>query len=390
MTPPIWKWAPNWATPVLERLHWKTAIQTARGGVEKRQRLAAIPRTHISFEAEVHESKYQELSMQIQSHQVDEWLMPIWWDPSEIVVVSPTSLVFDASNRDFSRSPGWAWAVLVHPQSGVFKAVEIAKMQGPVSAWSLRDAIVPADWPVGTRIYPARKVLLSTAQELLQVTAGVVRLGVECRVLDNINHVKSVTPINLELREPNRIRPLSAGLESLVGDLDFNVGVFSQVDYVGRPTRTATHDYVLFNREELGEMRADLAFLAGRLGELRVATFQADFDGFSASPIFTQDGEFYARPTTLVDAWTQVDGFMLKHLKEPEVKQFATFNDVYLSALNGWAWAESNIAGPDTLLRPQDCKLSFVYRSRLATDTVEIRHITPEVSQISLSFRSLI
>jgi len=387
MTYPVWKWAPNWAAGLRERVAWKTNVHTYRGGREDRHRMGTATRTTIGFEAMVDNDKYKEMSMMLQAHQADHWLMPVWWDVTHLLApAGPGSTWLPIPLNPFDRDYRvGGWAVLEDTTTGEMAAVEIAK---PFTVWTVAAGFDRA-WPVETtRVYPARIVQLSQVQKLAHVTAKVTTLSVDCRVVDNANHAAAVDASHLETLEPNRRRDVNGGFETMVGEADFGVGPFTLTDFAGRSFRTTTYDYACTDRGELGDIRGALAYLSGRLGELRLPTFQSDFYGDGDAFVFTGDGEFFAGPIdALLSMWGKVDGYLLKHLKSPLITRFAIINDAYASG--GKAFLESTIEGSDIPVFLKDCKFSFVYNSRLASDTVEINHITPEVSEVSIGYRSI-
>ena len=310
--------------------------------------------------------------------------MPVWWDVSFLTGSVGPAITFDASNRDFARPGAFSHAVLCHSITGEYLAIEIA-YDSIGGFWLLKDPIDPAQWPIGTRIYPARIVQLPTSQMLAHITAGVTTLSVDARVVDNRNWQAASTPEHLEYLEPNRIRPISAGLERLVGVADFSVGGVSVTDFGGRAFRSATHEYLCETRADLAKIREALAHLAGRLGTLRMPTFQADLSsGFDSIP---STSIIFAAPA----------GY---------AALFEKGVDLYVKPLNGQspmiarpygAWFDSDEYGDEVEFDPplpisfekNDVKISLVYTSRLASDTVEILHHTAEVSEVAISYRSI-
>lgn len=387
MSYPIWTWSPDWASGVRERISWLTAIDTARDGTEYRRRMRADTRTSIAFDTLVIGEEQRRLSMMLQAHQAEEWLMPVWWDVSFLTGSTELAITFDASNRDFARPGAFSHAVLCHSITGEYLAIEIA-YDTIGGFWLLKDPIDPAKWPIGTRIYPARIVQLPASQMLSHITAGVTSLSVEARVVDNQNWPAASTPEYLELLEPNRIRPISAGLERQVGVADFSVGKSSVSDFGGRSFRSATYDYLCATRAELADIRRALSRLAGRLGELRLPTFQADLT--NKSSYWIQDGEIASvTPREFFSVWESVDGIMTKVLGDGRA-YISGIDDVYDgvdSVFIGLTY--SDLPSWDAFIQPGGAKYSLVYNSRLASDTVEILHHTAEVSEVAINYRSI-
>lgn len=381
---PVWKWSPDWANGVRETLTWKTAIQTAGDGTESRQRIQVSPRCVIGFETLVSDVEYQNLSVQLRTQHVDEWIVPVWWDVSELLfsaAAGGTTLAFNAANRDF-RSGGFA--VLLDPWTNNAEAVEISESLG---VWSTSEPL-KNDWSKGARIYPARAALLSTTQSLSQVTDGDVRMGVECRCLDARNHAPSARPDTLEMLEPNRIRPVLAAIKSKVGELDFGVGVFSQKNMSDRAFRTSTYDYLLTDRAALSAIRRDLSYLAGRLGTLNLPTFQSELtptvDVVSPSELY-----MYCQPYGFEESFdADTDRFYIKPLSGSYGPAIVEAYGVYPG---GETYGDEVEFTPNIGLTfdKSDVKISITHKSRLASDSVEITHITPEVSSLSLSYRSV-
>lgn len=388
MTYPVWKWSPDWAAGVVERISWQTAIDTSQDGTEYRHRMRADTRTAIEFSTLVSGEDSQEMVMEILAHQSSHWLMPVWWDASRLDVSTAPAIVFDSTGRDFGRSGVFSWAVLVDGDFERFEAIEIA-YDSLGGFWALKDPIDPVEWPVGSKIYPARVVQLSQTQGLSHHTAQVTTLGVECRVVDNANWPAAPDASYLETLEPNRIRPVSSTLDRLVGEADFNVGPFTLTDYGGTAFRTVVHDYLCSSREELTAIRGALSFLAGRLGELRLPTFQADLRSMFDVD-FLNYPYIYASPVgfmDLFDGGAVAPALYIKPTRSGYAPIIAEVDGVQSNDVNS---EEIEFDPPlPVTFKKNEVKISLVYKSRLSSDTIEINHITPEVAQISIGYRSL-
>ncbi len=164
----LWQFAPDWLTPVVERLEWLTSITRTYNGKEQRIRLRGAPRSAWEFTFNVHGIEANLLDSVIYEWQGRVWALPIWPDGTPITAaVSPGDTVVscDTQYRDFHVG---GLAVLMTADGQTYEAFEVASFTATTvtSTRPLNDA-----WPLHTGIFPTRTARLAGGARWRRQTA---------------------------------------------------------------------------------------------------------------------------------------------------------------------------------------------------------------------------
>jgi hypothetical protein len=148
----ILPFSPNWENPVTERLEWLTDLIEAYDGTEEATPLRTMPRRSFEYAVLVQAEEAANLDALLWRYQAEAYVVPIWTDPQLLASALPAgsgTITVPTTNYDFS-APGWA--VLWRSQD-TYELLAVDSMDA--SSLTL-SGTVQADWPAGTRIYPAR------------------------------------------------------------------------------------------------------------------------------------------------------------------------------------------------------------------------------------------
>lgn len=395
MTRPVWTWEPNWSTPVVERLLWMTSILPSNNATEERARIRANPRRELEFSTDATGHHAQQLDALLWGQQLEEWLIPLWWDVSRLdreLAAGEKSIYPPTANRDF-RAGSDSWIVVLDPSTHRYHASSVVALGTDSIAL---DSGPAESWPKGSLVYPARIVHLDPDQATRHENAGVVTAGVKAEVVD----LQAMTPstdangdgttyniANAPVfdRAPN----WDGGIEGSVGRqadrVDFDVGKFSLKDRAGRPFVTRTHEYMLETRADLWSLRQWLEHCAGRLEEFWASTDEMNLS--LTRPISDGDSSIYVRRLDYDDNYGGDQG--RDHIAIRMSNGFMIYRGVTGGTIIDDKEERLDLDDIIDGDHPTDVKISWLERVRHAADAVEIQHRTAEVSIVALPFRTL-
>ena len=218
-------------------------------------------------------------------NEVDDWLMPLWWD----AVVGAT---YDGSNdRITADGLTFAWRyffpgvtiAIYHPSSGEWETAEVSirEFDGENLFLQLTD---PLETPLTSRsvIYPTHPVALSPDITRVTQTAARGQMEVEAEFIDF--EPPPTPPIDLpEYRDlkiltdrPTRDETIEAVYSHSVSTVDYDVGRITYYDDTTSPTMGSSQTHRFFSTQEIAQHQQFFDELQGRRGELWVPTDHAD------------------------------------------------------------------------------------------------------------------
>lgn len=339
----------------------------------------------------------QKLDAAFWGSQLDEWLMPVWWDVDVMdfsASAGATTVFAHTDSREF-RAGADQWAVIFSENWSSYEAVLIDSISGNTLTL---DSGLANDWPVGSRIYPARVVRFAPSTQVSRITAGVVDWSLRAEVVDREAWTSSqdadgdgtaVTYRSLPVFdvEPNRSEPVSANYQRLSSRLDFQVGGFDIVDHGGRAFVGRPQDHTLTDRAEVWAMRQWLEHLAGRYSAFWCSTHQSDI---------TVQSDIGSTDTSIDVDRLNYDDEYADQLGRRDIAIKLKDGTVYCRRITGATIVDADTeelaidsALGSAVSASDIAKVSWLEQVRLGADSLQIEHLTAEVAQISLPLRTL-
>lgn len=386
----LWTWLPDWASPVLERLEWKTDVLERPDLSEQRIDLRLGARRVYEFAVGASGAARRHLEAALWDAGAKAWAVPLWHDARHLAAPLPAGAtavpVPDAGGAEFLPASS---AVLLGEDSRRAESVVVA---GATSTHVLLSGATVMDWPAGTRIVPTRAGLLDGSVRFSRFTGDASRpLRLRFELIepwdgepDPIPPTHRGVPV-LELR-PNWSQALDHDLARELEQLDALVGPWTSFDRAGRPVVAQTMGWTFASPEETAAYRRLLAQQRGRLRGIWVPTWTRDLELVASVS---------SASTTVQVAWS---GYAL-HLAGQAGRR-----DLRIELHDGTV-AYARVTGAVelnadteqlTLAAPlgidatpaQVAAISFMALCRLNSDAAEISHWTGEVAQAAATFRS--
>ncbi len=374
-----WRWLPDWAQGVRERLEWRTDVQQGYDGEEERYPLRAIPRRKWSWSMLLTDDERRRFEVEYYASASEDWLVPLWWDVQAASLASGATTYTRAAAPVDRELPQSGYLVIADRDGAIGKGpyVKTTGTIGGVPSESFTwTGGLPRAFPAG-RVYAARMAKV-TIDNIEQVTAGVARYSLTAEAVEDFA-VPYVTSYEDWDVRPDRAEPLSASREILQERIDYG-GAWTMDVRQSRPLRGKEHAYTFSFRADVYVMRQRLAWLAGRYREADVPTFNADLvplaNVLGSSIQVRRIGWTSSAPTGLVII--ERDGTTWRRTVTGSSIVADTETLTFTPAIT-------------SLISLDDIRqISWTVTSRLDTDAVEIAWTTPQVAQMSLPWREVI
>lgn len=384
-------WPPNWGASVVERIEWLTDVQQSSNGTEVRRSLRTHPRSSLTYEVIVEDVEAVRLKNFIQSNQgkivgVPWWIGGIEYDVTAFAMTNiPTKLGIDSTYQLGFGPSGSRVLITKNGQSWVRNlAVSNGSNLGISSAnWPL----IGADRP-GAILYPMIDCYLSSTQQLDAPTSNVVRFQITFETVNPIQYGTTTLPtlhnsLPVFTTEPNRREDVSLEYHRLVSELDFQVGKRSRTDRSGQSFRLVSHEYDHEGISEIVHAKSFLNTLKGRHGELYLPSFECDFPELQITAVLLQPVQLNYTDVGYRFLPARPEAFWLNYSTQNYCRDVTSITS--LSGGRERMTGSTMAVGVGATLEGA----MLLYRSRLATDSVEFVWHSSRVATVSIPFQSL-
>ena len=383
-----WSFAPDWSSPILERLDWLTDVLQAYDASEQRSALRLAPRKTYEFESffDAPTRRYAEAVLFGWGARV--WALPVWPDGQDIgqdVPAGTTSLLIDTTTRDFEQ--GSLAIVMSSPRE--FEVLEVLSVAP--SALTLKRP-TSRDWGAGSMIYPARLARLQDQVRASRWTGGESYVRAVFTLDEPVDYVADAgaathrgQPV-LE-RRPNWTGGFDIDLARNLAELDPGTGrrFFDDEAKIAIPLQRMR--FSMDGRQDCDAFRRLLYALRGRWRALWVPTWCDDLvlaELVSATQTFL-DVEWCAYTLQIAQQPNRrdlrielVDGTVL--YRRVTASQELSQDRERLAIDSGLG---RNVAPADV------AKISFMALARLDSDSIELAHWTGAYIEAATVFRSM-
>jgi hypothetical protein len=377
----VFAFPPNWAEPVLEWYQWLTDVLTAYDGGEQRRGLRALPRWGMEYEAALSGDAKRLFDTILHDRQALSFALPLWPDVTRLdqpAGIGDTTLYLDTTDLGFQVGQR---AILFNSPLD-YESFEVTAI---TSNTLVADTALAAAWPAGARIYPMRYVLLTQQQKLNRENAHVRTARVAFEMIDGEAGTAAESGVNYRdepvyLAKPNWAADLTDEFRRKLQVLDYlTYNKFVQ-DESKRPTIFQQMNWPLLTRAARRAFVQWLFARAGKYNGVWIPTHNADL--VVVAPIGAADSTIDVR-------YCGYSLFTKQAINRRDIVIWTRSGTTYLrriaSSSKISATVERLSIGTDVLgvgLALADIvKVSFLMYMRLASDRVELRHLTATVAE---------
>lgn len=283
---PLWPFAPNWSTPVQEKLEWLTEVLTSPVGAEQRRSMRVMPRRTFEYTLRVEENDRSHFEYLVSQFGGGVWHLPHWHDARTLESIAPqgtSSLAINgASESGFTAGSG---VMLVGPKALDCEVVPIETV-GP-NFLSLGAPLSRA-WDIGTVVHPTRQARFFEQPNVTSPTdtgssaaVGFRIVDVTARLDDDLNRIigsadlyKTFSVFNYE---PNFKTAPTTDYARLEDMLDNGTSRPLFVDRALRAFATTRHIFTFQGRAANNDFVRTLMSLRGRAKPFWYPSFKSDF-----------------------------------------------------------------------------------------------------------------
>jgi len=382
-----WTFAPDWSSPVVERLEWKTDVLSSFDGGEQRGSLRLGPRASFEFEAFFSGDERRRAETLIWGWGARVWALPIWQDgqePGYDLASGATEILLDTAGRDYASGS----LAMILRDSAAYEVLEVDSVAADRIV--LRRPTTSA-WPGSYRVFPARIARLmdqvrlprwdgsaSGVRVILSTTTAVDRPADDGHATHRGYPVLTLAP--------NWAGGFDLEMARKLAEIDNMTGRTFVDDESGIPVTTQRMRFLWTTRAELETWRSMLYALRGRAGAVWVPTWTDDLavavDIASAATAIDVRSVGYVRQINLdpgrADIRIEVSSGAVFYRRITGCSEISTtIERIQIDASLGVAVTTAQVVS-----------VSFMALSRIDSDAVELSHWTGSVSESAVAFRS--
>lgn len=366
----LWIYPPDWQTPILERLEWKTDVIANYDGSEQRIALRQLPRCSLEFAVLIDgDQQRRGLEAKLWANGAKAWGVPIWTETtyttadittgSNIVPVNTTHFCFAVGKKIMLRSC-----------TGRYQLAEIASIS--THSITLTQNLSEA-WDVETAIIPVRTGYLDTSQQITRFKGDAVYDTVRFE-FDDWDEVAPEIAQNyyrghaVLAQVSDWQQDLTLQYQRKMQVLEFESGKFRD-DETGQPVLVHSHHWVLDGREKIDQFLKFLYARRGRLSACWLPSFLNDLQ--IVNPIANGSAQIN------IEACDYTDLYQLKKNRRDIRIELTDGNVLYrrIIASNQTLNVEHltlDVPIPQEIAVDDVVRISFMTFSRLATDSIDL------------------
>jgi hypothetical protein len=381
--------APNWKTPVLERLEWLTDLLEMRDGSEQRIRLRQNPRQSIEYEILAIGNTVNLLQSLLFGWQGRTWALPLWFHAQQLttgVTANATTLPCVTAGYEFQQD-GY---VMLYLSETIYEVVRIAAISGS----SLTSVVeVSRFWPAGSWIIPIRMSRIKddiTLQYINgEVATCVVRFWSEQTLAIPSTWAAGYLGKPVLEVEPNRVSNMAEQWTRKTTLMDNGVGPSYTVDKLDFSKTIRSHTFTALNRTQIKTYRNLFYYAQGRWKEFWSPTYNRDMR-------LTED--VHATQDWLVINSIQYSTMVNSHSMRRHIRLALNTGQVYYRRIES-SDDVNTPSGTEKLFldaalpvefSANAVVISFMTLSRMDTDTLEISWRTLTVADTTAQIKGVL
>ena len=387
----VWPVSPDWSNGVQESLTWLTdVLQANASGNTQHRGLRIAPRRRLAFELLAGGQERRTADMLLAGYG-GAWLLPIWPDGQRLVGTLASGIdIVPCATAGFDFVAGGQ--ALIVDAVNAWEVVQIDSIAAGYLA--LTDPTLTAHGPIA-RLYPLRRARVQDGAEERLRSDDVGRRSITFDLIEPCDWPELASP-TLYLGHPVMDMPPeesddpTASTSRLIEQVDYDAALPLAHDLAGRGLRSQRMAYKLFGRAEHTWLRSLLYTLHGRRVPIWIPSYAADLlpaatlAGGSTSLSIEWAGYtlFGKNQPNRKDVRIELlDGTVYYRRIDNAVEAGATETLTLSASLSGSAIAAGAIR-----------RISFMALSTLASDEVEIDHVTDQdgVATVTLGWQAVV
>lgn len=146
----VFPFPPNWKTPVIENLEWKTDVLRSRNGLEQRRALRENPRRGFEYGMLLAGEHISMFEAYLWGWQDKHFALPVWTDAGKLTASASGAQSVLQLQTDTLGFRNGDFAIVY----GGLKQYEAVQVQSLSATQITTVSPLGATWPAGTKVYP--------------------------------------------------------------------------------------------------------------------------------------------------------------------------------------------------------------------------------------------
>jgi len=363
---------------IIETLEWKTEILKAKDGTEQRIKVRQSPRQYFKLRLYLESDKINTwYDSMIHTWQKQAWLIPIWTEyvkHTTDIDHHDTVIVVDTTNADFRNDS----KAIIWKSSTEYEVIVIdTKTDSQLNlGYSVLNSFTGDKY-----IIPVRTAYIISSSNKEKYNSEISFVDLIFAIYDNDISIDEYVPDMqydgyVVLNIPAFMdRTFTENSNADIIITDFETGIFKVESYSNFNFLTQTHNFLNDTKKECWDFRKFLYSLNGRQKTILIPTFRDDViqtdnilvldtsvkienidlaENMAFNSLRIYIGFYFPNGTLIIRKITGISG---PTESEPTKEQIDF---------------DANL-GLSFIVEPEDCKICFVDKCRLASDSVEIQ-----------------
>ncbi len=279
---------PNWKTPVIERLQWRTDVLKPRSGAEQRISLRRHPMATVEYDFLAHSDELRVFSTELAGGQGSVWDIPLWHQAQELQQpASAGDQVIPLDSVDkYGIFPGDRVAIFLTREH-----YEVVEVNLTSSDNITLLSVLSNNWPIGALVVPLQQGYLHDRIRLDTITRETASGVIHCTLVDYTSkpytNPKDLNGKILLDEQPNQVTPLQNQLSRSMATFDHDTGTPVFYDLYGFSDSVQVLEFVSLRRDGVGTIRALAEECRGRWKSFYMPSHKADLE-LHSSAVSTQ------------------------------------------------------------------------------------------------------
>ena len=277
----VWPFQPNWSTPYVESLDWKTDVLTAFYGNEQRIELRSKPRRTVEYSITASAFESSILANLLWGWQNRNFAVPVWTDKTQLTslgTAGDTSLSFDTTDRNFFGSG----LLVLFTSVTEYEVVEIDTVAS--SSVALAKPL-ENNWASGSNVYPINISYMPESITSRRLTDSVLQAFpvFNSDPLQTEPYIPSLAAelshggYEVILRKPNWARQVQIDNLYEYDSVDYLTGGVTNAPTRQYPKVTRRFQWALRGKDEVTKFKGLLGRLKGRYKAAYLPTWFDEF-----------------------------------------------------------------------------------------------------------------
>ena len=278
----VFPFRPNWKSPVVETLEWKTDVLRSFSGTEQRRKVRQVPRRSFEYSMLVSGEMSSMLESYLWNWQHRHFALPVWTDVGKLttgVIAGQTTMMVNTVNLSFQAGD---YCILISNP----KTFEVLQISSVLADRIISTSGAAFSWSSGTKVYPLVVAHLATSLQTTRhssVVTSIAQVVFTCAPENTDPWLPTgVAPVMYDGYEvvthrQNWKSVVTSDFSRLFDTVDSGVGAVGYFDRESVSRIVKQLSWTLKTRNDIVEFRKFISRMSGQLKTCWLPSWNDDF-----------------------------------------------------------------------------------------------------------------